>query len=61
MNLKPVDVDKLNVMLASPKLDIPSFKREVHYSGSNYVWLQKNIGKRNPSLPEELKTLLCIK
>lgn len=60
MNLKPFEQQELNQLLADKKLDIPSFRREVNPSGNNYVWLQKNIQKRNPNIPKRLKELLRI-
>ena len=60
MNLKPFELQELNQLLADKKLDIPSFRREVSPSGNNYVWLQKNIQKRNPNIPKRLKELLRI-
>lgn len=60
MNLKSTELQELNQLLVDKNLDIPSFRREVTPSGNNYVWLQKNIRKRNPNIPKRLKELLKI-
>ncbi len=60
MNLKANELNELNVLLKTEKLDLPDFRKEVSASGCNYSWLQKNIGKKNPKVSQRLKTLLHI-
>lgn len=60
MNLKPEQVAELNRLLATEKLDLPPFRKEVGSTGSNYVWLQKNLTKRNQNASPQLKALLGI-
>ncbi len=60
MNLNKEQVEELNTLLAQNKLNLPDFRKEVTKGGSNYVWLQKNITKKNPQIPERLKELLQI-
>lgn len=60
MNLSPEDIETLNHLLQSPKLDIPGYRREVCITGLNYKWLQKNIRTRNKELDPKLKELLKL-
>jgi len=60
MNLNSFELQELNEFLSDSKLDIPSYRREVSSSGTNYIWLQKNILKRNPNISNRLKELLKI-
>lgn len=50
-------LERLNSLLASKKLDLPDFRREVTPSFGNLKWLQKALLK-NPDCPAEVKTLL---
>ena len=61
MNLNKEQVEELNTLLADKKLNLPDFRKEVTKGGSNYIWLQKNITKKNPQVSERLKELLQIK
>lgn len=61
MNLQSHELHELNGLLNKEKLVLPSFRREVSPSGSNYAWLQKNILKKNPTISPRLKQLLYIK
>lgn len=61
MNLNKEQVEELNTLLADKNLILPDFRKEVTKRGSNYIWLQKNITKKNPHVPERLKELLQIK
>ncbi len=61
MNLNKEQVEELNILLADKNLILPDFRKEVTKGGSNYIWLQKNITKKNPQVPERLKELLQIK
>lgn len=60
MNLKSEEIVELNTLLADPKLIIPEFRNKVSSSGHNYSWLQKNITKKNKSIPDRLRVLLNI-
>ena len=60
MNLKPDQITQLNQLLATEKLELPPFRKEVSSTGSNYAWLQKNLIKRNPNASVQLKALLGI-
>ena len=61
MNLKQEQLEELNTLLKLEKLDIPSFRKEVLSTGTNYSWLQKHILKKNPNISNRLKELLYIK
>ena len=61
MNLNKEQVEELNTLLADKNLILPDFRKEVTKGGSNFIWLQKNITKKNPQVPERLKELLQIK
>ena len=43
------------------KDEVQELNKEVTKGGSNYIWLQKNITKKNPQVSERLKELLQIK
>ena len=60
MNLNQTQLAELNALIKSANLELPFHKREVHPGGTNYSWLQKNITKRNPNVPDRLKELLGI-
>lgn len=60
MNLRSHELEELNALLKKEKLELPSFRKEVGHSGSNYQWLQKNILKKNPKISDRLKQLLFI-
>ena len=61
MNLDADKLKRLNDLLASSNLDVPSFRKKVDVTGSNVKWLQKHLLKRNPGAPQELLSLLRIK
>lgn len=53
-------ITELNQHLSDPKLDLPSFRREITVSGANYAWLKKNIQTRNKNLKPKIKELLQL-
>jgi hypothetical protein len=61
MNLTREQIAEINTHLASPKIDIPPFRREVTITGGNVQWLQKHLTKNNPKLPARLTELLGLK
>lgn len=60
MNLTKQELAELNQLLKNKSINLPEFRKEVGESGSNYVWLQKNILKKNPNIDNRLKELLRI-
>lgn len=60
MNLRSHELAELNALLKKEKLELPSFRKEVSSSGTNYQWLQKNILKKNPNVSVRIKELLYI-
>ena len=60
MNLSHEELLELNKLLKKEKLDLPEFRREVSPSGTNYMWLRKNILKKNPNVCSRIRELLRI-
>lgn len=60
MNLTKQELAELNQLLKNRNINLPDFRKEVGDSGSNYVWLQKNILKKNPDIDNRIKELLRI-
>lgn len=61
MNLDKTKIDELNGYLEDPSLNIPDFRRKVTATGSNYLWLQKNIKTKNPGISPRVLELLQLK
>lgn len=53
------NIDVLNKLLTSNKLDIPNHRRTVDPSGRNLLWLRQHISDRNQVKPE-LTALLAM-
>lgn len=60
MNLSEEERQELNSLLKNTSLELPDFRREVSISGNNYIWLQKNIIKKNSNINSRIKELLRI-
>lgn len=51
------NLEKLNILLQNPKLNIPVFRQTVSSSFANLKWLQDKLVK-NPNCSDEIKHLL---
>lgn len=60
MNLNKQEIEELNVLLANPKIDLPTFRRGITPTGGNYEWLQKHVTIRNKNLNKRILTLLNV-
>lgn len=60
MNLNKADIEELNQLLKNPKIELPSFRREVTLTGGNYEWLQKRIQLKNKGLDPRILHLLSL-
>jgi len=60
LNLSHEKVQEINRLLLEEAKNLPSFRQEVNVNGHNYLWLQKNILKKNSTISIKLKELLEI-
>lgn len=60
MNLNRSQIEELNNLLKSDELHLPTYRREIGLSGSNFCWLQRNITKKNKNIPKRILELLNL-